>query len=61
MIIIRKRFSVINGVFNAMSAKSIINGRKERQASEEQHDASMMAMKKENKQLVDQLNNIAKS
>ncbi len=61
MIIKRKQFSVINGVFNVMSAKGISNSKKERQAAEEQHDATMMTMKKENKQLVDQLNNIAKS
>jgi hypothetical protein len=61
MIIKRKHFSVLNTAFAAMSVGDMRSSRKGAKQSAEEHEAAMLAQKKENKQLVDQLNNVANS
>ena len=64
MIIRRKYFSVgtvINAGFNAMGIAGMVGEHKAGKQSKMEHEASMKQEAAENKQLVDQLNNIAKS
>lgn len=64
MIIKRKHFSVgavINAGFNVMGVAGMAGGVKESKQSKEEHQAAMRQAEMENKQLVNQLNNIAKA
>ena len=64
MVIKRKHFSlgaVITGGFNVMGVAGMASGVKESKQSKEEHQRAMNQAEVENKQLVNQLNNIAKA
>lgn len=60
MIIRRKRFSAINAVFNTMSLAGSVSAGKEAKQNDAAHKQSMQQAAENNKQLVEQLNKVAK-